>query len=426
MTSLLVYVVSQNGQCLMPCKPAKARKLLRDKRARVIKQSPFTLQLLWDCEEHVQQITVGIDKGSHVTGFSCVGNGQVLLSGEIHHRLDVKEKMDARRAHRRSRRHRLWHRPPRWRNRASSKRSGRIPPTIKTNAEEVIRVVQQLPLPIVDLVIEDVQVDIARLTDPTLQGSRYQDPTRLDENLRMACLMRDGYQCQSCQKKQVRLEAHHIQYREHGGKNTLFNLLTLCAECHHKLHQGKLKLNVTGVSGHLDQIAQRTMQGKSHLYTTLGATTPLATLFGYQTATWRKAQQLPKEHDADALCLATYTTGERVLYQRERFFTISFRPRQTRRRFLDVPQKGKGRVRYQVNEQLDGFRKGDIVRVKERYVKQINSIYSTGYLAFPRVKGEPANARPKDCRLLERGRTIRWERKTGEDCQEKSRIRHGS
>lgn len=426
MTHLLVYVVNQNGACLMPCKPAKARKLLRDRRARVIKHSPFTIQLLWDCEEHGQEITIGIDKGSHITGFSCVGNGQVLLSGEIHHRLDVKDKMDARRAHRRSRRHRLWHRPPRWRNRASSKRSGRIPPTIKTNVEEVIRVVRKLPLPISAIIVEDVQVDIARLNNPQLQGSQYQDPTRLDENLRIACLMRDGYQCQSCRKKQIRLEAHHIQYREHGGKDTLSNLLTLCEECHHKLHQGKLKLNVTGVSGHLDQIAQRTMQGKSHLYAMLGAPTRLATLFGYQTATWRKAQQLPKEHDVDALCLATYTTGERVPYQRERFFTISFRPRQTRRRFLDLPQKGKGRIRYQVNEQLDGFRKGDIVRVKERYVKQINSIYSTGYLAFPRVKGEPANARPKDCRLLERGRTILWERTTGKDRQETSRIRHAS
>jgi hypothetical protein len=71
-------------------------------------------------------------------------------------------------------------------------------------------------------------------------------------------------------------------------------------------------------------------------------------------------------------------------------------------------------VRYQVNEELAGFRKGDIVRVKGRWVKQVNSIYSStaktpGRLAFARVKGEPASALPKDCLLLERGRTVRWE-----------------
>jgi len=278
--------------------------------------------------------------------------------------------------------------------------------------EEVIRVVEHVPLPISRIVIEDVQVDIARLNDPTLCGLRYQDPTRLDENLRIACLMRDGYQCQQCGKRQCRLQAHHLIYREHGGKDTLTNVLTLCETCHHKVHQGRTTLKVTGVSGHLDQIAQRTMQGKSYLYATLGAQTPLATLFGYQTATLRKARGLPKAHDVDALCIATYETGEPVPYDREHFYQITFRPRRTRRQYHDLPRKGQGRVRYQVNEELDGFRKGDIVRVKGKYIKQINAIYSEGRLAFKRVKGDPPSARPVDCRMLERGRTMLWEKRS--------------
>ena len=409
----LVYVINQNDHPLMPCKPSKARKLLRDGRAQVKQRAPFTIQLLWGCEEHVQEVVLGIDKGSSVTGFACVGKGEILLSGEILHRRDVKEKLDARRAHRRSRRNRRWYRPPRVLNRASSKRGGRLPPSIKTNVEEVIRVVQRLPLPIAHIVVEDVQVDIARLNDPTLQGSRYQDPTRLDENLRIACLLRDGYQCQQCGKREVRLEAHHIHYRRNGGKDTLNNLLTLCESCHHGVHQGKLTLKVTGVSGHVDQIAQRAMQGKTYLYSTMGNTGQLTRLFGYQTATWRKHQNLPKHHDVDALCIATYATGELVPWQRARFYRIGFRPRQTRRQYHDLPRKGQGRVRYQVNAQLEGFQKGDVVRVKGKWVKQINSIYSTGHLAFARVKGEPANARPKDCVLLERNTTILWEKMAG-------------
>src|SRR5204862_7484967 len=128
-----------------------------------------------------------------------------------------------------------------------------------------------------------------------------------------------------------------------------------------------------------------------------------------QTATRRKARGLPKAHDVHALCIATYETGEQVAYDREHFYQITFRPRRTRRQYHDLPRKGQGRVRYQVNEELDGFRKGDIVRVKDQFVKQINSIYSNGYLAFGRVKGEPFQARPHDCRLLERGRTAGWE-----------------
>lgn len=407
--SCLVYVINHNGCPLMPCKPSKARKLLRDGRARVKLRSPFTIQLRWDCEEHVQQIVAGIDKGSSVTGFACVGKGEILLSGEIVHRRDVKEKLDARRAHRCSRRNRRWYRPCRVLNRASSKRSGRLAPSIKTNVEEVIRVIKQTPLPLSSIIVEDVQVDIARLNNPTLRGSRYQDPTRLDENLRIACLMRDGYACQHCGKRQGRLEAHHLHFREQGGKDTLTNLLTLCEHCHHRLHEGKIKLNVTGVSGHLDQIAQRSMQGKIYLYETLGKQAPLSTLFGYQTAAWRKHLELPKEHDVDACCVATYETGEMVSWQRDRFYRIAFRPRRTRRQYHDLPRKGQGRVRYQVNEELEGFRKGDVVRVKGKHIKQINSIYLNGYIAFPRVKGEPCVARPNDCVLLERGTTIHWQ-----------------
>src|SRR6266699_3028514 len=109
--STVVYVENQNGNQLMPCKPSKARKLLRDRRAKVKHRSPFTIKLLWDCEEHVQEVALGIDKGSHVTGIACVSKGEILLSGEILHRLDIKEKMENRLAHRRSRRNRKWYRP---------------------------------------------------------------------------------------------------------------------------------------------------------------------------------------------------------------------------------------------------------------------------------------------------------------------------
>jgi len=407
---MLVYVRNINGNSLMPCKPAKARKLLRDGKAKVVNLSPFTIQLQWDCEENVQEVTVGIDKGSHITGFSCVANGQILMSGEIHHRTDIKDKMDGRRANRRLRRNRKWYRKKRFLNRASSKRSGRLPPSIKTNVEEVIRVVRKIPLPISHIVVEDVQVDIARLNNPSLQHKEYQQSNRLSENLRIATFLRDGYQCTQCGKKNIQLDAHHILWKEHGGKDTIQNLITLCKECHRKVHKGKLKLDFSGVSGFFDRIAQRTMQGKAYLYQVLSQMSQLSKVFGYQTSAYRKSLSLPKTHDIDALCVATVLTGEVIPHHRENFYIIKFRPRQTRRQYHDLPRKGVGRVRYQVNAQLAGFRKGDIVIVKGKWVKQINSIYSNGYLAFARVRGEPNAAKPKDLKLLQRGQCVIWEK----------------
>ena len=415
-----VYVKNKNGKPLMPCKPAKARKLLKEGKAKVVNRRPFTIQLQWDCEENVQDVILGIDKGSHTTGISCVGNGQILMSGEIHHRTDIKEKMEKRRANRRNRRKRKWLRKKRFLNRSSSRKSGRLPPSILANVEEVIRVVQKIPLPISDIVVEDVQVDIARLNDPTLIGKAYQKSTRLDENLRIATLMRDGYQCTQCKKqrttssyreaKKVRIDAHHVIWKEHGGKDTISNLITLCKPCHRKVHAGKLTLSSEGVSGFKDQIAQRTMQGKRYMYEILGQIAPLKKVFGYQTSEWRKSLNLKKSHSIDAMLIATLETGEVILPSRENFYRIKFRPRQSRRQYHDLPRKGKGRVRYQVNCELSGFRKGDVVRVKRKWVKQINSIYSNGYLAFARVSGEPSSAKPKDLKLLKRGQTVIWEK----------------
>jgi hypothetical protein len=169
-----------------------------------------------------------------------------------------------------------------------------------------------------------------------------------------------------------------------------------------------MTLAINGISGLKDQIAQRTMQGKSLMYKTLEKVAPVFKVFGYQTASFRKDLGLAKDHDVDALCIATLDRRTEIPYHRENFYTIKFRPRQTRRRYHDLPQKGKGRVPYQVNAELEGFRKGDLVRVKNKWIKQINSIYSNGRLAFARVLGEPSNAKSEDCQLLLRGQTVVW------------------
>jgi hypothetical protein len=85
---MLAFVKGVDGRDLMPCTVAKARKLLRDKKAKFVKRSPFTIKLLFECENQVQDVVIGVDKGAKVTGFACIGNGKLLMSGEIHHRRD--------------------------------------------------------------------------------------------------------------------------------------------------------------------------------------------------------------------------------------------------------------------------------------------------------------------------------------------------
>lgn len=103
-----VFVINLDNTPLMPTTPCKARKLLQSGKAVVVRRRPFTIRLNWLCENNIQPVTVGIDKGSHLTGFCATSNGKILITGTINHRTNIKEKMDDRRAHRKSRRILCW------------------------------------------------------------------------------------------------------------------------------------------------------------------------------------------------------------------------------------------------------------------------------------------------------------------------------
>ena len=48
-------------------------------------------------------------------------------------------------------------------------------------------------------------------------------------------LQRDGWRCQMCGSMRC-LEVHHLIFRSHCGGDLEENLITMCAECHKKVH----------------------------------------------------------------------------------------------------------------------------------------------------------------------------------------------
>ena len=46
-----VYVLSNNGNPLMPCSYAKSKRLVKKGAAKVVKRFPFTIQLNFECKE---------------------------------------------------------------------------------------------------------------------------------------------------------------------------------------------------------------------------------------------------------------------------------------------------------------------------------------------------------------------------------------
>jgi 5-methylcytosine-specific restriction endonuclease McrA len=49
-------------------------------------------------------------------------------------------------------------------------------------------------------------------------------------------LERDGWQCQNCGSTQ-QLQVHHLDLRSQSGADEEQNLITLCAECHTRMHR---------------------------------------------------------------------------------------------------------------------------------------------------------------------------------------------
>ena len=75
----MVYVLNKQGKSIMPCKEAKARKLLKQNKAKIIKYEPFTIQLLFDCENQTQEINLGVDVGSKHIGISATTKNKFYM-----------------------------------------------------------------------------------------------------------------------------------------------------------------------------------------------------------------------------------------------------------------------------------------------------------------------------------------------------------
>ncbi|NLZ81390.1 MAG: HNH endonuclease, partial [Clostridiales bacterium] len=152
----MVYVINMQGEPLMPCKEAKARKLLKNNLATVFKREPFTIKLLFECENKVQDITLGIDAGSKFIGISATTSSTELFSAELELRNDIVDLLSTRRQNRRTRRSRLRYRKPRFLNRVKSKNKGWLAPSIENKIQTHISIVTKVHqiLPISKIVVE--------------------------------------------------------------------------------------------------------------------------------------------------------------------------------------------------------------------------------------------------------------------------------
>lgn len=268
------FVLDAEGKPLAPTKEQKAWYLVRNNKASLFSKYPLVIQLhrIIDTKDICKdEIRCGLDDGGLHVGIALVQKGKttnkVLFKGTIEQRKDVKKKMEQRRNYRRYHRFYKRYRKTRFDNRSSSKRKGRVAPSILQKRQATMRVINQLNkwINISSYWLEDVSIDIRALTDGYKPYSRqYQKSNRLDENIRKAVILRDKCKCKECGKSNCRLEVHHIKPRRLNGSNTLGNLITLCEKCHQKT-DGKEELFMNKYFSMLNSSDNKNLNYASHV-----------------------------------------------------------------------------------------------------------------------------------------------------------------
>ncbi len=155
-----VPVISKSGKPLMPCKPAKARKLLQSGKAekRWSKLGIFYIQLTFDPTSEInenQKIVLSVDPGSKFDGYA-VTTKTVNLTGMSELPSGIADKLETRRTMRRARRYRnTRQRPRRFDNR---NREGFIAPSQKSKVDFRLKIIKEICklFPVMDFSVEDV------------------------------------------------------------------------------------------------------------------------------------------------------------------------------------------------------------------------------------------------------------------------------
>lgn len=409
----MVYVLNIEKKPLMPCKEAKARKLLKLNKAKIYKREPFTIQLLFACENQTQDITLGVDAGSKHIGLSATTEKKELYAADVELRSNIIDLLSVRRQNRRTRRNRLRYRKPKFNNRVHSKNIGWLAPSIEQKIQIHFKVVEDVHklLPITKIVVETASFDIQKIKNPEIHNEEYQQGEQLGFwNVREYVLFRDNHTCQCCKgkSKDKILNVHHIESRKTGG-NSPDNLITLCKTCHIGYHKGIVKLPKIIKRGMSFRNAAFMGIMRWSFYNGLKEIYPNVSMtYGYITKNTRIKNNLLKEHYIDARCISENPNVESLEYY---FYQKKVRCHNRQIHKANILKGGKKKLN-QTSYLVKGFRLFD----KVEYDGQVGFIFgrrSSGYFDIRKLNGEVIHRSVswKKLKLLETRKSLLTERR---------------
>ena len=419
-----VFVHDKHHKPLMPCTPARARRLLDAGRAVVHSYTPFTIRLKDRLGGDTQPIAVKIDPGATTTGLALVridpkkpSTQHILFLAEITHRgSTIRDNITQRKSLRRSRRGRTTrYRAPRFLNR--TKPAGWIPPSLNHRVEGTLSWVNRFQrlAPVTSTTQEAVRFDMQKLENPDISGIEYQQGTLEGYEIKEYLLEKWGRCCVYCDKPNVPLQVEHIVPKSKGGSNRISNLTVACEPCNKEKDNMSIKEYLADEPGRLARILAETKKPlaaaaavnatRRVLSEALRATgLPLELGTGGQTKWNRSKMGLPKTHALDAACVGTVDslTGTGMVT-----LQIKAMGRGSHKR-TRLTKDGFPRGYLSPKKQHYGFRTGDLVTAlvpsgvnRGRHVGRV-AVRATGNFNIQTAEGVVQGISHKHCTLRQR------------------------
>ena len=371
-----VFVLDKNRNPLMPCHPARARFLLKNGKAKILRMYPFTI-ILTDREGGaLQEVELKIDPGSKVTGVALVANfqrgRQAIWAANLEHKgLRIRESLEKRRALRSSRRSRKTrYRASRFDNRRRGERW--LPPSLLARVHNVANLARKLDrsLPIAKIAIETVRFDMQKLVNPEICGVEYQQGELLGYEIKEYLLEKWGRACVYCQNVKVPLQVEHIVPKSKGGTNRVSNLTISCERCNLTKGNKNLEdfLRDKTVLAKIQSIAKAPLKDAAAVNATryaIGTSLkdleiPLSFWSGGRTKANRCKQNYSKDHWIDAVCVGE--SGCQVIIPPKLRPLLISACGHGSRQMCRVDMHGFPRTSAKAEKRVMGFATGDIVR----------------------------------------------------------------
>ncbi|MFE4575118.1 RNA-guided endonuclease IscB [Streptomyces chartreusis] len=422
-----MFVLDRHHQPLMPCTPARARKLLTHGRAVVHRHTPFVIRLKDRIAptSEVTGVELGIDPGSRFTGialFRAVDEADAsarhgLFAIELVHRGGpISVRLTSRATLRRARRQRnLRYRAPRFNNRARPE--GWLAPSLRHRVDTIIAWVDRVArwAPVRTVHVELSAFDARAMSaGESASDAEYRRGTLQGMEVLEYLLAKWNRACAYCGAMGTPLNIDHIHPRSRGGSDRVSNLTLSCVPCNKRKSNMPVEdfLKKPALLSKILQQAKAPLRDAAAMNATrcallraLQARNPdVRPSSGGRTRWNRRRTTTPKSHTLDALCVGVL---ESVVRHPKAIHVVTATGRGIYRR--TTPDRyGFPRLNLPRVKQYFGYATGDLVRANVPTGKRQGShtgrvaVRATGNFNIKTRHGLVQGVNHRHVRLLQR------------------------